>query len=629
MLSMLRRRYHLLTGLSLRGFIGGLALGIACLGGSVSCGSATRAGPGPDVSLASSVEAQAQFRILKEQWTSAPPDARIGLERPLTGFIQRFPEDPQGRWARIYLAWIALQRGDLELAERWLGLAAPGPTGAASDLSEVVRASIELARGRAPLAYAKLSALEGRLIDPDDRLLCLDRLVLASLAVKLYPEAVEQILELAALAARQHRERLWRTLEPRLAEVPLPVLESSLPGLSTSNIKSPSVRPAERAAAVDWMRQQILDVLSRSALTHQDVGLAQRLVATSPGDAKEAASDRSELLWLATQGGLTPTLQGRTLGLALELADPNTRRRAMDVAAGISLTLDLAQRASDQSQVSLETRPVEGDAVGDALARLAGDGAALLVAGFDPHSARQAADFAANSGVPVLLLAEPEGAQALPSSAYVIGANDTAAFSVLRGALEGRVDKLLSVGSKQTPCVDAAGDAPAGLLPTEAEGHRPGLLVLGAAECVPLLQTLDGRWSVGLGPQALGSVAPGELRVRELWAVVAGRLARLDTTGDAEASRWFARKGRAPGWYDALGHDVARLAEAVLPVAAAEPVRDPAKVAGVHRQIAARLAQLTTADLWSSDSSKFNADHRLEREFRALRLDAASERREP
>ncbi|HKO95331.1 MAG TPA: hypothetical protein VJU61_29445, partial [Polyangiaceae bacterium] len=170
MLSMLRRRYHVLGGVSLWGF----SLGITCLGASVGCGSATSVGPGPDVSLASSVEAQAQFRLLKEQWTSAPPDARIDLERPLTGFIQRFPDDPQGRWVRIYLAWIALQRGDLELAERWLGLAAPGETGAASDLSEVVRASIELARGRAPLAYAKLSALEGRLIDPDDRLLCLD-----------------------------------------------------------------------------------------------------------------------------------------------------------------------------------------------------------------------------------------------------------------------------------------------------------------------------------------------------------------------------------------------------------------------------------------------------------------------
>ena len=620
MLSMLRRRHRL---------FGGLALGLSCLCGSLSCGSANRAGLGPDVSLASSVEAQSMFRTLREQWTSTAPDARIGLERPLTHFIQRFPEDPQGRWARIYLAWIALQRGDLELAERWLELAAPGPTGAASDLSEVVRASIDLAAGRAPLAYAKLSALEGRLIDPDDRLLCLDRLVLASLAVKLYPDAVQQILELAALAARQHRERLWRTLEPRLAEVPLPVLESSLPLLSASSIESPSVRPAEKAAAVDWMRQQILDVLSRSALKHQDVGLAQRLVATGPAAAKDGASDRAELLWLATQGGLTPTLQGRTLGLALQLNDPTTRQRAMDVAAGISLTLDLAQRVSDQSQVSLETRPVEGDAVADALARLAGDGAALLVAGFDAHSARQAADFAANSGVPVLLLHEPEGEAALPSSAYVIGAQDATALLVLRGALEARVDKLLSVGSKQHPCTDAAGEAPASLIPASAEAHRPGLLVLGAAECVPLLQTLDARWSVGLGPEALGSVTPEELRVRELWTVVAGRLPRLDTTKDAEANRWYARKGRAPGWYEALGHDVARLAEAVLPIAPAEPVRDPARVTGAHRQIAASLAQLTTPELWSSDGGRFDAAHRLEREFRALRLDVAAERREP
>jgi hypothetical protein len=615
-----------------------LALLASCAGMALACGPPARAGLGPEASLASSAEAQSQFRALREQWTNTPPEARVGLEHAFTTFIQRFPQDPQGRWIRIYLAWIALSRGDLPLSERWLGLADPGPYGAASDLSEVVRASIDLAAGRAPIAYAKLYALEGRLIDPDDRLLCLDRLVLASLAVQRYEDAVHQMLELAALAARRHRERLWRTLEPRLAEVPLPVLESTLPGLSVSAIQSPSVRPAERAAAVDWMRQQILEVLSRSAISHQDVELAQRLVANGPlagsGSASAAgngttpdgaagssgAPDRSELLWLATQGSLTPSIRGRTLGLVLELGDPVTRQRSLDVASGIALTLDLAQRSADAGQTLLETRPVDAGSLADTLARLAGDGAGLLVAGLDAHGAAVAAEFAATHAIPVLLLEEPEGAAAeLPAATYLVGADDTAANQILRKALEPRVDAVLSVGSATAPCTDHTSGLPPELALVEAEVRRPGLLLLGGVECSALLGALDRRWTLGLGLSAL--LLPREdLRAHEVWTLAAGRWPRLDAAADAEASRWHAKKGRAPGWYEALGHDIARIAEAALPAAAPNAVRDPASVAEAHRQIVSRLDALSQADLWTSSEGKFKG-RRLLRQFRVQRLE--------
>ncbi|HEU4582365.1 MAG TPA: hypothetical protein VFS67_29110 [Polyangiaceae bacterium] len=604
-------------------------------GSLLGCGANKRTGLGPEVALASSPEAQAQFRALREQWTSTPPDARVGLERAFTSFIQRFPDDPEGRWIRIYLAWIALARGDLPLSERWLGLADPGPYGAASDLAEVVRASIDLAAGRAPTAYAKLFALEGRLIDPDDRMLCLDRLVLASLAVHRYEDAVHQMLELAALAARRHRERLWRTLEPRLAEVPLPVLEATLPRLSVSAIESPSVRPAERAAAVDWMRQQILEVLSRSAITHRDVELAQRLVASGPlpGGASASAAgsgasshkgtpDRSELLWLATQGSLTPSIRGRTLGLALELGDPVTRQRSLDVASGISVTLALAQRAAEADEPQLETRPVDGGALGDTLARLAGDGAGLLVAGLDAHGAAVAAEFAATHAIPVLLLEEPEGGGELPPFTYLVGADDRAASQLLRQALEPRTDALLSVGASAAPCSDHSSELPPELAQAQSEVRRPGLLVLGGAECSSLLGALDRRWTIGLGLSALG-LRLDDLRAHEVWTLATGRLPRLEPTQDPEASRWFSKKGHAPRWFEALGHDIARIAEAVLPPATAASVRDPTSVAETHRQIVARLDSLSQRELWTSSEGKFER-RKLVRQLRAERREPAA-----
>ncbi len=618
-----------------------LATALAPLG----CASTSRAGLGPEASLASSAEAQAQFRALREQWINTPPDARGGLERACVSFIQRFPEDPQGRWVRIYLAWIALARDDTALAERWLSLADAGPYGAASDLSEVVRAAIDLAAGRAPTAYAKLYALEGRLIDPDDRLLCLDRLVLASLAVERYEDAVDQMLELAALAARRHRERLWRSLEPRLSEVPLPVLEATLPRLSASAIQSPSVRPAERAAAVDWMRQHILQVLARSAIQRQDVALAQRLVSSSPlagstlapgsssgsapanasgaaasgnGGAPGSMPARSELLWLATQGSLTPTVRGRTLGLALELGDAATRQRSLDVASGIALTLDLAQRSRDGAQPELDTRPVDGGALSDTLARLAGDGAALLVAGFDPHGAAVAAQFAAEHAIPVLLLDAPEGGTAaLSRFAYLVGEDGDAVSQLLRKALQPRVDTLLSAGTAAQPCNEHGAPLPAALARAQAEQRRPGLLLLGGVECADLLDQLDPRWVLGLG---LSAPRLARASQHEAWQLTTGRLAELESQRGADASSWFEKKGRAPGWYEALGHDIARIAEAVLPPAPESPLRDPAQVAEVHQQIILQLARLQRNDLWTSSEGRFQ-EQRLERQWRAQRVE--------
>jgi hypothetical protein len=616
-----------------------LLLAALAVGAPLGCASASRAGLGPEASLASSAEAQAQFRALREQWINTAPDARVGLERACTSFIQRFPQDPQGRWVRIYLAWIALARADLPLAERWLGLADAGPYGAASDLSEVVRASIDLAAGRAPIAYAKLFALEGRLIDPDDRLLCLDRLVLASLAVERYEDAVHQMLELAALAARRHRERLWRSLEPRLSEVPLRVLEDTLPRLSASAIASPSVRPAERAAAVDWMRQQILQVLARSAIQHQDVALAQRLVSSSPlagsslaagsggapGSAGSASStatgtvpERSELLWLATQGSLTPTIRARTVGLALELGDAVTRQRSLEVASGIALTLDLAQRAPDGTLPVLETRPVDGGALADTLARLAGDGAGLLVAGFDPHGAAVAAKFAAEHAIPVLLLEAPEGgAAALSRFAYLIGEDGEALSQQLRKALQPRVDGLLSVGSAAHPCAERGAALPAAVVRAQAEQRRPGLLLLGGVECADLLEQLDAHWVLGLGPNAIGMTQASQ---HEAWQLVTGRLPELLARRGTEASSWFEKKGRAPSWYEALGHDIARIAQSALPAAPESPLRDPARVAEVHQQIIARLAGLQQTELWTSSEGSFQGQ-RLQRQWRVQRVE--------
>lgn len=599
-------------------------LAAALLGGSLlDCGSSQRTGPEPVVALATSAEAQARFRALRLQWVSSPLDTRVALERPLTDFVQRYPTDPQGRWVRIYLAWISVQRHRLDEAERWLALAEPGSAGAASDLSGVVRAALTLSRGNAGEAYPALLALSGHLIDTDDRLLCLDQLVLAALADHRYQAAVLHMLELSAQAARRHRERMWRALEPRLASIPLPELEASLPNLSSDRIQNPSVAPAERIAAVDWMRRTLLDLLSRSAIDAEDVALAQRLVA-SPESTGADDAEKSELLLLATRGTLQKAVSGRTLGLALELDDAARSQRSIDVASGIALTLDLAAPSQDDGPIVLTTRQVENGNVSLALARLAGDGARLIVAGLDAAGARAAAEFAAASGVPVLLLHEPSSSEAaLPPSVYVLGAWEARANEVLFTALEQRFRPVLRVGAGGAPCPTSDAEVDELIGRASAGGRRPRLQFDADPSCARgvLMRLSNGArpLALGFGLDTLG-VAWDEPVADEVWAVGAGRLPRLDGARDALAARWFTSKGRPPTWYEGLGHDAARVAALVLGPAPADTVRDPGRVRALYDEVTKRLASESWPELWTSDGDRFNASRRLPREFRAERI---------
>lgn len=589
----------------------------------VTCGSSSQTGPEPEVALASSELAQSEFRALRERWIMTPLDTRVGLERPLTSFVQRHPTDPQGRLARIYLAWISLQRGQLELAERWASLAEPGTAGSARDLLQVVRAGLLLARGRADQAYQDLRQLQGRLIDDDDHLLCLDQLVLAALESKRHREATLHILELAAQAARRHRERMWRTLEPRLESIPLPVLEAHLSTLSQAPPDTGSVRPAEHAAAVDWMRRQILELLSHSAIEQRDVALAQRLV-SAPSARDTSESDKNELLLLATRGALAPLVASRTLGLALQTADAAFRQRSADVAAGIASALDLTEAERHADPIVLTTRQVEPVGVRETLARLAGEGAALLVGGFDPPSAREAAEFSRERGVPVLLLHEPEPGPELPASVWIIGADDAAANRVLRSEL-GRRAEVRSVGSAETPC-PAAGESD--MLPgsgrVSPSGKPLAVCFESSAECarsvLMSLSPAERPALIGLGLNALTALGDELAGGAEVWALGAGRLPHFEGSRDATLTRWFDTRGRAPGWYEALGHDAALLAELVLPKTETAIVRDAEQVAAIHEQVASALARSMLPDLWTSDGGSFDATHRLSREFRVVRL---------
>jgi hypothetical protein len=204
-------------------------------------------------------------------------------------------------------------------------------------------------------------------------------------------------------------------------------------------------------------------------------------------------------------------------------------QRSIDMAAGIAATLELAASERDQAQIVLQTRHAEKGALGEGLARLAGDGATLMLAGFDAEGARLAASFAEERGVPVLLLHEPAGpSRALPPSGYVLGADDLAANQVLEGALKRRAATVIRVGSPGVPCPKGGSEATA-LPGLGGELRHVALSFESSAACARhvLMGLTEPNYPavVGFGLNALGLVG-ASVGAREVWAAKCGLWAR-------------------------------------------------------------------------------------------------------
>ncbi|HZU82756.1 MAG TPA: hypothetical protein VE987_07565, partial [Polyangiaceae bacterium] len=124
------------------GWAAGL-LGVACVAAVASSGVAACAGstsePRPVPSLASTPQAAAAFDEIRANWSD--PDANPAvLRRLLERFISRFPTDGLVPLARVYLALVAMQQGDLAMGDTQLAASQSLPPGIARDLWTVARA---------------------------------------------------------------------------------------------------------------------------------------------------------------------------------------------------------------------------------------------------------------------------------------------------------------------------------------------------------------------------------------------------------------------------------------------------------------------------------------------------------
>jgi hypothetical protein len=101
----------------------------------------------------------------------------------------------------------------------------------------------------------------------------------------------------------------------------------------------------------------------------------------------------------------------------------------------------------------------------------------------------------------------------------------------------------------------------------------------------------------------------------ELGHVVALGAASYPLSGSSpELDRWLERNGRTPSWYEALGHDAATLAAAVLEALPAVALTERSQVSAHYDAVRKKL-RLEQVPLWTASTATFDTSLTLQRAF--------------
>ena len=523
----------------------------------LGCGAATDAHQ-PTPSLSETRAAQDAFRALVRRWFEEDERQRPLLGPSLERFVARYPRDPRVANVRVLQAWSAIVSGDQASAKRLLAEARASDSPSVRDFVEVAAARLLLARQDPEAALAKLGAIEGKLVDPAERLLCSELRLQAALASRHYAEALLALTEYLAAAPADLGDRARARAQVALGSMPEAALEGSLAELDAK------ARKATLSPPDVWLRRVVRERLIRLAVEKKDARLARRLLDSHPGLAQRNELS-AELLQLAASASSAAEAQGAFVGLALEIGDPDAERRSASVARGLSDSLSASLPGADSLPIVVKASDAQH--VGDVLTELSNAGALALVAGVSDASADQAATWAVSGTAPVLLIRDTPDL-VISELSFVLGTSELDQLDALRKELERRgLPKWTRVGSGGVDCRATPEKAGQSRFPVrdwkqdgieavvvlgprscalelyaEAREQRFSPLVAVGLEGAEVLPSLTGRrLALGAGPfpgsqsgvevaadfyEALGHDAGG--LVRKAWAMVGGIGAKAD-----------------------------------------------------------------------------------------------------
>jgi hypothetical protein len=624
---------------SARGF-GAFAPGLvlaATVGCTFACGSS--AAVTPMVRVAGSVHAQRAFEQIDAAWAQADESAYADLENSLRRYLQRFPADTAAPLVRAYLAIHLVRLGRTADALREVDRAFGEPEGATRDLYIVVRGH-GMRKARRPLdAIELMQPLAGKIIDPVGRAVLMEEMSVAAVEAKRDFEALGYFNTWLAGTPAQDRERVKLRIVELLKGLPASVL------LASYTLMRAQGRASRYTAD---MQRLVFDVLGDQAQARSDSDLARFLLDGPSAAATDLTTVSVDLRDLAASTKGLRTVSGRTIGLLLPGGSAALRDEAAEVARGVSWALGLPRARRDDSELRLVTRDSGGNAATteDSLEQLAGEGAGLIVAGFDEATAARALAWGDATGISVLSLVPPPVGQRLRHG-FVVGEREQDQVPLLAAALAAHGHRSVYAFTRDmpqagtaaalgvarvAPCTPEQSVAGTSRFPiAELTRLRAGMLVAASFECLRDLSLDIGRYDPALFHSAWigatlesGNPSPDPRTKDARYLLVAAGKLPFRSTDPGEMPSEDLRNyvlafGAPPTFWSALGRDAGILARtAVSPLPG-----DVAKSDGAiyQRRALVEAGLLASKDeLWSTDEHGFDSDRTLRRQMRVVEV---------
>ena len=612
-----------------------LALTLAAL---AACSRSARE-PKPVPTLSGTPEAAEEFVRLRETWEMRKVEPALALE-----FIRRFPSDGAAPLAKVYLAFAYLQQGDLIKADSVLATLGDLKPGATLDLARVARARSLRLQNAPQSALDLLRPLVGKVVDDADREVFLEELALTAIAAHDDYEALAYLDAWLRGVGEDDRERVRTKIAQILETLPRGVLEQTY--------RTMRQRGAASGYTIDTQKL-VAARLARVAVEANDAALARWLLDASGTSATQTGGDAGlELGELAASRRGLSVVSGKTVGVLLPTHTRELRDEAADVVRGVSWALDLPRRAGAVEGVRLVTREDGADTAGTraAMEELAGEGASVILAGFDRASADRASAWSEQSGLPVLLLAAPSAARMPRTSAFVIGERTERELAMLGEALVRHGVKTAAFVVDTTEDEVAGRAAEAGglvLLPATrcdvplSEAGKPrfpvaswmasgaqGWLVSGPTSCARdvlrdvkrLLETRAAPGERAIAVTLEAGLPPSEIPRGVVVLSASAGLVPIQATRPEEAREedvraFLDRFGARPTYWTALGRDAGALAGAALAPLPADATSDP-KAVTQRRAIVQAGLQAVRLRLWTTDDKGIGPDRILPRSLR-------------
>jgi hypothetical protein len=599
----------------------------------------------PVASLPSTSEAAHALEPLRVAW-----DARKQDRAALEAYLKRFPDDGAVPLVKVYLAFAFMDANDFVRADGILAALGDMPGGTTRDLATVARARSLRMHGAPQSALDSLRPLVGKVVDDADREVFLEELALAAIAAHDDYEALAYLDAWLRGVGEDDKDRVRAKIAQILDSMQRPVLEQTYRTMRTRGTASGYSLDTQKLVGAR---------LSRIAVETNDAALARWLLDVSGVSALQTGGDAGlELGELAASRRGLSVVTARTVGLLLPTRNRELRDEAADVVRGLSWALDLPRSANKDEGIRLVTREdgVDENGTRAAMEELAGEGAVVVVAGFDRPSADRAAKWSEENGVPVLLLAPPSPARMPKTTAVVLGERPEREVAML-------ADALLRHGVHTTAFVaDTAEDESAAraiegsrglvLLPTVrcdiplAEASKPrfpieswlasgaeGWLVSGPSACArdvlrDIARVIDRPNTAGRSHAKATALtleagipygeAPKKLTVLSASAGLVPVLAeKPEEAREDDVRKFMERFGVRPTYWTALGRDGGALARAAMGPLPIDSTSD-AKIVSQRRAIVTSGLASARVKMWTSDANGIGSDRVLPRALRVV-----------